>query len=230
MASTHYSGRNMAKLTDMQIKAWIKAGERFEGRGDGDGLWLRYRESDKVPVWRFRYKLAGKPRTLQIGTYAELSLAKAREVAKAMAARVALGYDVAGEKQARKADAVAKMEAEQNAVTMLVLAIGLLVVVYARYYMSPADPVPRFFAFLLAFMGSMLGVVLSGNLVQLVVFWEVTSLFSFLLIGYWHQSANAREGARMALTVTAGAASIGPEPVATPTNCGARQANSASSG
>ena len=35
-------------------------------------------------------------------------------------------------------------------------------------------------------MGAMLGVVLSGNLVQLVVFWELTSLFSFLLIGYWH--------------------------------------------
>ncbi|TXH46012.1 MAG: monovalent cation/H+ antiporter subunit A, partial [Burkholderiaceae bacterium] len=87
--------------------------------------------------------------------------------------------------------------------TMLVLAIGLLVVLYARYYMSAADPVPRFFAFLLAFMGSMLGVVLSGNLVQLVVFWELTSLTSFLLIGYWHHRADARRGARMAFTVTA---------------------------
>ncbi|MCK2125678.1 monovalent cation/H+ antiporter subunit A [Thauera aromatica] len=86
---------------------------------------------------------------------------------------------------------------------MLVLAIGLLVVLYARYYMSPEDPVPRFFAFLLAFMGSMLGVVLSGNLVQLVVFWELTSLTSFLLIGYWHHRADARRGARMAFTVTA---------------------------
>ncbi len=89
------------------------------------------------------------------------------------------------------------------AFTMLVLAIGLLVVLYARYYMSPEDPVPRFFSFLLAFMGSMLGVVLSGNLVQLVVFWELTSLTSFLLIGYWHHRADARRGARMALTVTA---------------------------
>ena len=86
---------------------------------------------------------------------------------------------------------------------MLVLAIGLLVVLYARYYMSPRDPVPRFFAFLLAFMGSMLGVVLSGNLIQLVVFWELTSLTSFLLIGYWHHRADARRGARMAFTVTA---------------------------
>ena len=85
---------------------------------------------------------------------------------------------------------------------MLVTGIGFLVVLYARYYMSPADPVPRFFSFLLAFMGAMLGIVLSGNLIQLVFFWELTSLFSFLLIGYWHQTAQARDGARMALTIT----------------------------
>ena len=86
--------------------------------------------------------------------------------------------------------------------TGLVTGVGFLVVLYARYYMSPADPVPRFFSFFLAFMGSMLGVVLSGNLIQLVFFWELTSLFSFLLIGYWHQNAAARDGARMALFIT----------------------------
>ena len=48
----------------------------------------------------------------------------------------------------------------------------------------------------------MLGIVLSGNLIQLVFFWELTSLFSFLLIGYWHQTAQARDGARMALIIT----------------------------
>jgi multicomponent K+:H+ antiporter subunit A len=85
---------------------------------------------------------------------------------------------------------------------MLVLGIGALVVLYARYYMSPADPVPRFFALFLAFMGAMMGVVLSGNLIQLALFWELTSLFSFLLIGYWHHRKDARRGARMALTVT----------------------------
>jgi multicomponent K+:H+ antiporter subunit A len=84
----------------------------------------------------------------------------------------------------------------------LVTGIGFLVVLYARYYMSPADPVPRFFSFFLAFMGSMLGVVLSGNLIQLVFFWELTSLFSFLLIGYWHHNAAARDGARISLVVT----------------------------
>jgi len=84
----------------------------------------------------------------------------------------------------------------------LVLGMGALVVLYARYYMSPADPVARFFSFFLAFMGAMVGVVLSGNLVQMVFFWELTSLFSFLLIGYWHHRKDARRGARMALTVT----------------------------
>jgi multicomponent K+:H+ antiporter subunit A len=85
----------------------------------------------------------------------------------------------------------------------LVTGIGALVVLYARYYMSREDPVPRFFAFLLAFMGSMTGVVLSGNLLQLAFFWELTSLFSFLLIGYRHQTPAARDGARIALIITA---------------------------
>lgn len=85
---------------------------------------------------------------------------------------------------------------------MLVLGVGLMVVLYARYYMSPEDPVPRFFSFFLAFMGSMLGLVLSGNLIQLVLFWEMTSMVSFMLIGYWHHNLDARRGARMALIVT----------------------------
>src|SRR3954464_2573426 len=88
------------------------------------------------------------------------------------------------------------------AFAMLITGIGFLVVLYARYYMSPSDPVPRFFSLLLAFMGAMLGIVLSGNLLQLVFFWELTSLFSFLLISYWHHNAAARDGARMALVIT----------------------------
>ncbi|MGN6655580.1 MAG: monovalent cation/H+ antiporter subunit A [Rhodanobacter sp.] len=85
---------------------------------------------------------------------------------------------------------------------LLICGIGALVGVYARYYMSPDDPLARFFALLLAFMGSMLGIVMSGNVIQLVFFWELTSLFSFLLIGYWHRGPSARDGARMALIVT----------------------------
>ncbi len=86
---------------------------------------------------------------------------------------------------------------------MLISGIGTLVVMYARYYMSPQDPVPRFFSFFLAFMGAMMGVVISGNLIQLALFWELTSLASFMLIAYWHHRVDARQGARMALTVTA---------------------------
>ncbi len=85
---------------------------------------------------------------------------------------------------------------------VLITVIGALIALYARYYMSPDDPARRFYAFFLAFMGAMLGLVLSGNLVQLVIFWELTSVVSFLLIGYWHHRLDARRGARMALTVT----------------------------
>ncbi len=86
---------------------------------------------------------------------------------------------------------------------VLITGIGFLVTVYARYYMSEEDPVPRFFSFFLAFMGAMLGIVLSGNVILLSIFWELTSISSFLLISYWHNAAAARDGARMALTITA---------------------------
>lgn len=112
----------MPKLTDMQIRAWIKAGERFEGRADGGGLYLSYRESYQTPVWRFRYKFAGKSRVMMIGSYSELSLSKAREAVKELSARVSLGYDVAGEKQERKSEALEKMEREKHALKVSALA------------------------------------------------------------------------------------------------------------
>lgn len=99
-------------------------------------------------------------------------------------------------------DLVVRLDGFAWMFAMLVTGIGLLVVLYARYYLSATDPAPRFFSFLLAFMGSMLGVVLAGNLIQLAFFWELTSLFSFLLIGYRHHNADARDGAFTALIVT----------------------------
>ena len=84
----------------------------------------------------------------------------------------------------------------------LILGIGLLVIIYARYYLSERDSLGRLYAYLLLFMGSMLGVVLSENLIQLLIFWEMTSLSSFLLIGYWKEREEARNGARMALAIT----------------------------
>jgi len=101
-------------------------------------------------------------------------------------------------------DLVLRVDAFSWLFLVLVCGIGLLVGVYARYYMPPDDPLGRFSALLLAFMGAMLGIVMSGNVIQLVFFWELTSLFSFLLVGYWNQGASAREGARTALIVTAG--------------------------
>ncbi len=100
-------------------------------------------------------------------------------------------------------DLVVRLDGFAWMFAMLVSAMGLLVIVYARYYLSPEDPAARFYSLLLGFMGAMLGVVVSGNLVQLVVFWELTSVFSFLLIGYWTHRKDARRGARMAFTVTA---------------------------
>ena len=85
---------------------------------------------------------------------------------------------------------------------LLILGIGLLVILYARYYLSARDSMGRFYAYMLLFMGSMLGIVLSENIIQLLIFWEMTSLSSFLLISYWQQRGEARNGARMALTVT----------------------------
>jgi multicomponent K+:H+ antiporter subunit A len=87
---------------------------------------------------------------------------------------------------------------------LLILGIGLLVILYARYYMHERDPLGRLYALLLLFMGSMTGLVLAGNLLLMAVFWELTSVSSFLLIAYWTRSAGARRAARMALAVTGG--------------------------
>jgi len=86
----------------------------------------------------------------------------------------------------------------------MILGIGLLIIVYARFYLSAADPMGRFFTYLLLFQGAMLGIVLSDNVLLLLIFWELTSLSSFLLIGFWRHSPEARQGARMALAVTGG--------------------------
>ncbi|WP_084620272.1 monovalent cation/H+ antiporter subunit A [Devosia chinhatensis] len=99
-------------------------------------------------------------------------------------------------------DIVLRMDGFAWMFSVLITVIGFLVVLYARYYMSPKDPIARFYSLLLAFMGAMLGLVLSGNIIQLAVYWELTSLVSFLLIGYWYHRGEARDGARMALIIT----------------------------
>ncbi len=84
----------------------------------------------------------------------------------------------------------------------LILGIGLLIILYARYYLAKSDPAGQFFTYLMLFQGAMTGIVLSDNILLLLVFWELTSLSSFLLIGYWKHLPEARQGARMALAVT----------------------------
>ena len=85
---------------------------------------------------------------------------------------------------------------------LLILGIGLLIITYARFYLSRDDNMGEFFTYLLLFQGAMVGIVLSDNILVLLVFWELTSLSSFLLIGYWKHLPEGRQGARMALTVT----------------------------
>jgi multicomponent K+:H+ antiporter subunit A len=85
---------------------------------------------------------------------------------------------------------------------LLILGIGLLIIAYARHYLSRDDHMGEFFTYLLLFQGAMVGIVLSDNILLLLVFWELTSLSSFLLIGYWKHLPEGRQGARMALTVT----------------------------
>jgi multicomponent K+:H+ antiporter subunit A len=84
----------------------------------------------------------------------------------------------------------------------MILGVGLLITLYARFYLSSADPMGQFYTYLLLFQGAMLGIVLSDNILLLLIFWELTSLSSFLLIGFWKHLPEGRQGARMALTVT----------------------------
>ena len=84
----------------------------------------------------------------------------------------------------------------------LILGIGLLIILYARFYLSREDPMGNFYTYLLLFQGAMVGIVTSDNILLLLIFWELTSLSSFLLIGFWKHLPEGRQGARMALTVT----------------------------
>ena len=85
---------------------------------------------------------------------------------------------------------------------ILILGIGLLIIGYARFYLGRREPVGVFYTYLMLFQGAMMGIVLSDNILLLLIFWELTSLSSFLLIGFWKHLPEGRQGARMALTVT----------------------------
>jgi multicomponent Na+:H+ antiporter subunit A len=85
---------------------------------------------------------------------------------------------------------------------LLITGIGALIVIYAGGYMAGRTDVGQFYAYLLLFMGSMLGLVLADNVITLFVFWELTSISSYLLIGFDHERSEARAAALQALLVT----------------------------
>lgn len=86
---------------------------------------------------------------------------------------------------------------------MIVAGIGFLVMYYAASYLGRGERSGRFYSYLLLFGGAMLGLVLTDNLIALFAFWEVTSICSFLLIGFWDSRKASQDGALKALLVTA---------------------------
>ena len=86
--------------------------------------------------------------------------------------------------------------------SLLITGIGTLIYIYAYYYLNPKNSLSKLYALLMLFMTAMLGISLSNNLIILLVFWELTSISSFLLVGYWSNYDAAQRGSRMALTIT----------------------------
>ena len=85
---------------------------------------------------------------------------------------------------------------------LLISGIGTLIVIYGGTYLAKDKNIPKFYSYLFLFMGSMLGLVLSDNIFSLFIFWELTSLSSYLLIGYKHGYEDSRRSALQALLVT----------------------------
>ena len=85
---------------------------------------------------------------------------------------------------------------------LLIAGIGTLIFIYAYYYLSPKNSLSKLYVLLMLFMAAMLGISLSNNLILLLIFWELTSISSFLLVGYWSNYDAAQRGSRMALTIT----------------------------
>jgi multicomponent Na+:H+ antiporter subunit A len=87
---------------------------------------------------------------------------------------------------------------------LLISGMGAIVLVYAGGYLAGDDRLGRLYTLLLAFMASMLGLALSDNFIAMFVFWELTSILSYMLIGFNHERAAARAAALQALIITGG--------------------------
>lgn len=93
---------------------------------------------------------------------------------------------------------------------LLITGVGSLVILYSIYYLTARESLSHFYVYLLMFMGAMLGVVFSDNMMVLYVFWELTSISSFLLIAFWYHRKQSRYGAQksMLITVSGGVAML----------------------
>ncbi len=95
-----------------------------------------------------------------------------------------------------------RMDALAWLFALLITSIGCLIFFYAYFYLGHKNSLAKLYGLLLFFMAAMLGIVLSNHLLLLLLFWELTSISSFLLVAYWPQYEASQRGARMALSIT----------------------------
>ncbi|MBF0710704.1 MULTISPECIES: hydrogen gas-evolving membrane-bound hydrogenase subunit E [unclassified Gemella] len=96
-----------------------------------------------------------------------------------------------------------KLDGLSQLFALLISGIGSLVILYSIFYMEKSDPkLHKFYIYLMMFMTAMFGLVLSDNLLSMYMFWEFTSVSSFLLISYWHENDASRRGALKSLIIT----------------------------
>ncbi len=147
-------------------------------------------------------------RRLGRGVFAVCAVAPAATVAYALA-RAPAAFDGAPASETVAwagrlgLDLQLRLDAFAVLMVLLVSGIGVLIFAYCAWYFGPRPDLGRFAATLLAFAGSMLGVVLADNVLVLYVFWELTTVTSYLLIGFDHEKGSARAAALQGLLVTA---------------------------
>jgi hypothetical protein len=110
--------REALKLNDTEIRQWVKNNIRFDARADGNGLYLRHRETDKKPVFFFRFKYAGIENKIIIGKFSDMSLASARKECVGFRNDINKGINPADVKREKKLEAAAKAIAEKSASTV----------------------------------------------------------------------------------------------------------------
>lgn len=110
--------RDVSKLNDTVIKQWVKNSIRFDARADGNGLYIRFRETDKNPVFFFRFKQSGVENKIILGKYPVLSLSKARMQSRAYRTDLDNGNNPAAIKREKKLETTAKALAEKSASTV----------------------------------------------------------------------------------------------------------------